>query len=54
MSGQWDCYTPHYNPERVMGLFDQFLIRPALSNAFHYTPKLKARLAYIQHKLTRR
>jgi hypothetical protein len=54
MNGQWDCYTPHYNPERVMGLFDQFLIQPALANTFHYTPKLKARLAYIQHKLTRR
>lgn len=49
-NGQWDCYTPRYNPERVMQLFDQHLIQPALMGAPTYRPSLKARWAYVRHK----
>jgi hypothetical protein len=49
--GQWDCYTERYNPERVMALFDQHLIQPALSGQTPYQATVKARLQFLKHKL---
>ncbi len=49
--GEWDCYTKRYNPERVMALFDEHLIQHALKEKVPYRPSLKARWAYVQHKV---
>ena len=49
--GDWDSYTERYNPERVMGLFDQHLIQPTLSKSTSLELTHKAKLAYIKHKL---
>ncbi len=49
--GQWDCYSERYNPQRVMALFDQHLIQPALSGQTPYQASVKARLQFLKHKL---
>ncbi|MBN9370437.1 MULTISPECIES: hypothetical protein [Hydrogenophaga] len=57
-AGSWDRYTPLYNPERVMGLFDQHLIQPALRNPSRERPQLHVpwvdTLAYWRLKLDMR
>jgi hypothetical protein len=54
----WDRYTPRYNKERVMALFDQHLVQPALLNQGSTLPQLDIgladRLAYWQLKLNMR
>lgn len=56
--GRWDRYTPLYNPERVMSLFDQHLIQPALDNPDRLRPQLpigwRDGLAYWKLKLDMR
>jgi hypothetical protein len=56
--GRWDRYTPLYNPERVMKLFDQHLIQPALRNPDRMHPQLRTdwrdTLAYWRLKLAMR
>lgn len=49
--GDWDCYTSRYNPERVMRLFDEHMIRPATTGALPPKPSFKAKLAFLRHKL---
>jgi hypothetical protein len=49
--GQWDCYTERYNPERVMALFDQYLIQPAIGQTSSYSPSFNARRKFIFNKL---
>ena len=57
-AGQWDRYTALYNPARVMALFDQHLIQPALRNPDRRRPQLdtgwRDTLAYWQLKLAMR
>lgn len=57
-AGSWDRYTPLYNPERVMGLFDEHLIQPALRNPGRERPQLQVSwtdaLAYWRLKLAMR
>ncbi|MBL0917527.1 MAG: hypothetical protein IBJ14_02405 [Hydrogenophaga sp.] len=57
-AGHWDRYTPLYNPARVMALFDQHLIQPALRNPDRFTPQLNVgwrdTLAYWRLKLDMR
>lgn len=57
-AGQWDRYTPLYNPQRVMALFDQHLIQPALRNPDRRRPQLptdwRDTLAYWGLKLDMR
>ena len=54
----WDRYSSRYNPERVMGLFDQHLIQPALRNRHLASPELnlrwRDRLPYYRLKLSMR
>ena len=57
-AGDWDRYTPLYNPARVMGLFDEHLIQPALRNPSLEKPQLQVpwrdALAYWRLKLDMR
>jgi hypothetical protein len=57
-AGSWDRYTPLYNPERVMGLFDEYLLQPALRNPSHERPQLQVSwtdaMAYWRLKLAMR
>ena len=57
-AGHWDRYSPLYNPARVMGLFDQHLIQPALRNPDRLKPALRTgwrdTLAYWGLKLEMR
>ncbi|MGE0347993.1 hypothetical protein [Hydrogenophaga sp.] len=57
-AGHWDRYTPLYNPARVMALFDQHLIQPALRNPDRLRPQLRTgwrdTLAYWGLKLEMR
>lgn len=57
-AGAWDRYTPLYNPARVMGLFDEHLIQPALRNPSRERPQLvvpwRDSLAYWRLKLDMR
>ena len=57
-SGHWDRYTALYNPARVMALFDQHLIQPALRNPDRHRPQLdtdwRDTLAYWQLKMEMR
>ncbi len=57
-AGHWDRYTALYNPARVMALFDQHLIQPALRNPDRHRPQLdtdwRDTLAYWQLKLEMR
>lgn len=57
-AGHWDRYTPLYNPARVMALFDQHLIQPALRNPGRLKPQLRTgwrdALAYWGLKLEMR
>ncbi len=57
-TGHWDRYTALYNPARVMALFDQHLIQPALRNRDRRHPQLhtgwRDTLAYWQLKLAMR
>lgn len=57
-AGHWDRYTALYNPTRVMALFDQHLIQPALRNPDPRRPQLQTgwrdTLAYWRLKLEMR
>jgi hypothetical protein len=54
----WDRYSSLYNPQVVMGLFDQHLIQPALRNRDLAKPQLNLRwadrLSYYRLKLSMR
>ena len=54
----WDRYSSRYNPQVVMGLFDQHLIQPALRNRDLAKPQLNLRwsdrLPYYRLKLSMR
>lgn len=54
----WDRYTPRYNKERVMELFERHLIHPARHNPGRLRPQipitLADRLAYYRLKLNMR
>ncbi|WP_137919523.1 hypothetical protein [Hydrogenophaga sp. 2FB] len=54
----WDRYSARYNPQVVMGLFDQHLIQPALRNRDLAKPELNLRwtdsLPYYRLKLSMR
>ena len=54
----WDRYSSLYNPQVVMGLFDQHLIQPALRNHSLEKPQLNLRwadrLTYYRLKLSMR
>ncbi len=54
-AGQWDRYSPSFNPVHVMGLFDQHLIQPALRNPDLRRPQLQTgwreKTAYLKFKL---
>ena len=56
--GSWDRYSARYNPQVVMGLFDEHLIQPALRNPDRARPQLDLRwtdrLAYYRLKLSMR
>jgi hypothetical protein len=56
--GSWDRYSARYNPQVVMGLFDEHLIQPALRNPDRARPQLALRwtdrLAYYRLKLSMR
>lgn len=45
-TGQWDCYTARYNPERVMEKFDRYLINGASKNHL----KIKSTLGYLKFR----
>jgi hypothetical protein len=51
----WDRYSMRYNPQVVMGLFDEHLIQPALRNPDRARPRLRLnwadRLPYYRLKL---
>jgi hypothetical protein len=59
---EWDCYSQRFSPERVMELFDQYLIKEALRNGIVSTPRLeigikdsiRSRLKMLQIKLKQR
>jgi hypothetical protein len=50
--GYWDRYTARYNPARVMALFDEHLIAPALQGQKLHRTSAQAHWRYIKNKLT--
>jgi hypothetical protein len=55
----WDAYSAHFNPERVMHLFERNLVRPALGAGvanrpaakFGWHEKIRSRIKLLQLKL---
>ena len=58
----WDCYSQHFNPEKVMELFDQYLIKEAVRNGVVEKPRseigavdrIRSQLKVLQIKLKQR